>query len=91
MPGGVGDGLDDRALGVGVELLGAQQDGVAAHDLRAGHLGAGVLGRLADLDQLLARCPGSRKLLPPAKSMPKLKPRKTIDAMQSSTTTAVIL
>jgi hypothetical protein len=33
--------------------------------------------------------PGSRKLLPPAKSMPKLKPRNTIAAMHSSTTTAV--
>ncbi len=35
--------------------------------------------------------PGSRKLLPPAKSMPKLNPRKTIAASESSTITAVIL
>ncbi len=35
--------------------------------------------------------PGRRKLLPPAKSMPKLKPRKTIAATEISRTTAVIL
>ena len=34
---------------------------------------------------------GTRKLLPPSKSMPKLNPRKTIEAMQTSTTTAVTL
>src|SRR3954447_25057366 len=34
--------------------------------------------------------PGSRKLLPPSKSMPKLKPRKAIDSRQTSRITAVM-
>ncbi len=38
-----------------------------------------------------ASSPGSRKLLPPAKSMPKLKPRKIIEARHRRTTTAVTL
>jgi hypothetical protein len=35
--------------------------------------------------------PGTLKELPPSNSMPKLNPRKTIEAMQSRTTTAVTL